>query len=160
MGRVFDKLLNWYFSKNSLPYWCVLLADSAICYISGIIVFWFYYRGAVTLGNIGLLSKTIAIYMVFNLIGFRVFRTYSGILRYSSFVDLQRVALAQLLSCAIAEVVHYVIFQIPMHFVRLQGRQILLMYILATILMWTMRVLVKALYDISLNSINRKGALV
>ena len=70
MGRVVDKLLNWYFSKNSLPYWCVLLADSAICYISGIIVFWFYYRGAVTLGNIGLLSKTIAIYMVFNLIGF------------------------------------------------------------------------------------------
>ena len=54
MGRVVDKLLNWYFSKNSLPYWCVLLADSAICYISGIIVFWFYYRGAVTLGNIGL----------------------------------------------------------------------------------------------------------
>lgn len=160
MGRVFDKLLNWYFSKNSLPYWCVLLADSAICYISGIIVFWFYYRGAVTLGNIGLLSKTIAIYMVFNLIGFRVFRTYSGILRYSSFVDLQRVALAQLLSCAIAEVVHYIIFQVSMQFVRLQGRQILLMYILATILMWTMRVLVKALYDISLNSINRKGALV
>ncbi|MBF1074572.1 MAG: polysaccharide biosynthesis protein, partial [Prevotellaceae bacterium] len=94
MGRVLDKLLNWYFSKNSLPYWCVLLADSAICYLSGIIVFWFYYRGAVTLGNIALLSKTIAIYMVFNLIGFRVFRTYSGILRYSSFVDLQRVALA------------------------------------------------------------------
>ena len=160
MGRVLDKLLNWYFSKNSLPYWCVLLADSAICYLSGIFVFWFYYRGAVTLGNIALLSKTIAIYMVFNLIGFRVFRTYSGILRYSSFVDLQRVALAQLLSCGIAEIVHYIIFHAPLHFVRLQGRQILLMYILATILMWTMRVIVKALFDVSLTSLNRKGALI
>ena len=160
MGRVLDKLLNWYFSKNSLPYWCVLLADSAICYLSGIIVFWFYYRGAVTLGNITLLSKTIAIYMAFNLIGFRVFRTYSGILRYSSFVDLQRVALAQLLSCGIAEIVHYVIFHAPLHFIRLQGRQILLMYLLATILMWTMRVIVKTLFDISLNSMDRKGALV
>ena len=160
MGRVLDKLLNWYFSKNSLPYWCVLLADSAICYLSGIIVFWFYYRGAVTLGNIALLSKTIAIYMVFNLIGFRVFRTYSGILRYSSFVDLQRVALAQLLSCGIAEIVHYVIFHAPLNFVRLQGRQILLMYLLATVLMWTMRLIVKALFDVSLNSINRKGALI
>ena len=108
--NLFNKIINWYFTKNALPYWSVLIIDCLICYISGILVFWFYYRGAVTLGNIAILSKTILVYMCFNLIGFRVFRTYSGIIRYSSFVDLQRVAYAMAMSCAIAEVMHYVIY--------------------------------------------------
>ena len=105
-----EKLTNWYFSKNALPYWSVLILDCLICYFSGIFVFWLYYHGAITLGNIGVLSKTIFVYMIFNLIGFKVFRTYSGIFRYSSFVDLQRVASAMALSCIIAEIVHYLIY--------------------------------------------------
>lgn len=157
-----EKLTNWYFSKNALPYWSVLILDCLICYFSGIFVFWLYYHGAVTLGNIGVLSKTIFVYMIFNLIGFKVFRTYSGIFRYSSFVDLQRVASAMALSCIIAEIVHYLIY--PMHqswkFVPLQGRQILAMYVVATILMWAVRVLVKTLYDVSFSSDKGKRTLI
>lgn len=157
-----EKLTNWYFSKNTLPYWSVLILDCLICYFSGIFVFWLYYHGAVTLGNIGVLSKTIFVYMIFNLIGFKVFRTYSGIFRYSSFVDLQRVASAMALSCIIAEIVHYLIY--PMHqswkFVPLQGRQILAMYVVATILMWAVRVLVKTLYDVSFSSDKGKRTLI
>ena len=41
-------------------------------------------------------------YVVVSWIGARVFRTYSGVVRYSSFVDLQRVAYANLLSAIIA----------------------------------------------------------
>ena len=100
--------------------------------------------------------------MIFNLIGFKVFRTYSGIFRYSSFVDLQRVASAMALSCIIAEIVHYLIY--PMHqswkFVPLQGRQILAMYVVATILMWAVRVLVKTLYDVSFSSDKGKRTLI
>ena len=75
-----NKLANWYFTRRALPYWMVLLIDCLICYLSGLFVFWLYYRGAVTLGNLGILSKTILLYMVFNLIGFRIFRTYFGII--------------------------------------------------------------------------------
>ena len=77
--KFINKLANWYFTRRALPYWMVLLIDCLICYLSGLFVFWLYYRGAVTLGNLGILSKTILLYMVFNLIGFRLFRTYSGI---------------------------------------------------------------------------------
>lgn len=140
-------MADWYFTKNALPYWSILIVDCLICYMSGILVFWFYYRGAVTLGNISILSKTILTYMCFNLVGFRVFRTYSGIIRHSSFVDLQRVAMAMALSCAIAEVAHYIVYYTDWDFVRLQGRQIFLMYFVATILMWGMRIFVKTLYD-------------
>ena len=152
MKGLINKILNWYFSKNALPYWLVFIMDCLICYFSGLFVFWLYYNGAVTLGNIVILSKTIFVYMIFNLIGFRVFRTYSGVLRYSSFVDLQRVAMAMGLSCIIALILHYPIFYLDLKFVRLQGRQIIAMYVVATILMWAMRVLVKTLYDVVFSS--------
>lgn len=149
-----QKILNWYFTKNALPYWCILILDMLICYLSGIFVFWLYYHGAITLGNIVILTKTIFVYMIFNLIGFRIFHTYSGIIRYSSFVDLERVGFAMALSCVIAQVFHYIIY--PFHqtwgFVPLEGRQILAMYVIATILMWAMRVLVKSLYDIAFST--------
>lgn len=150
--KLFDKIINWYFSRNALPYWCVLLIDCLICYLSGILVFWLYYHGAVTLGNIVLLTKTILMYMIFNLVGFRVFRTYSGIIRYSSIVDLQRVVLAQLLSLLIAEVMHYVVYHWNLEFVRLEGRQIVAMYIVTSVGMILFRVLVKTIYDVMFSS--------
>lgn len=146
--RLFSKLASWYFTRRALPYWMVLLIDCLICYFSGIFVFWLYYRGAVTLGNILILSKTILMYMVFNLIGFRIFHTYSGIIRYSSFVDLMHVAMAQGVSLFIAEVMHYVVYNWQLQFVRLEGRQIVAMYVVATIGMMIFRVLVKTVYDV------------
>lgn len=147
-----QKILDWYFTKNALPYWVILFVDSLICYLSGVFVFWLYYHRVITLANLGLLSKTILVYMIFNLIGFRVFKTYSGIIRYSSFVDLQRVVFAMLLSLVIAEIMHYIIYGWDLRFVRLQGRQIVAMYIVATIGMIAFRVLVKSLYDVMVNS--------
>ena len=145
----FSKFTNWYFSKRSLPYWAILAMDIMICYLSGILVFWLYYRGAVTLNNFGLLTKTIFTYMCFNLIGFKIFHTYSGIIRYSSFVDLKRVGYAMGVSLVIAEVMHYVIYGWNLEFVRLQGRQLVAMYLLATMAMWAARIIIKSVYDVS-----------
>ena len=150
--KIIQKLLNWYLSINALPYWVILVVDSLICYLSGIFVFWMYYHGAIAWENMVLLTKTIFMYMVFNLIGFRLFRTYSGIIRYSSFVYLQRVALAMVLSVSIAEVMHYVIYHWNLEFVRLEGRQIAAMYLVATIGMMLFRILVKSLYEVVFNT--------
>ena len=150
--KIIQKLLNWYLSFNALPYWVILVVDSFICYLSGIFVSWMYYHGAIAWENMVLLTKTIFMYMVFNLIGFRLFRTYSGIIRYSSFVDLQRVALAMVLSLSIAEVMHYVIYHWNLEFVRLEGRQIAAMYLVATIGMMLFRILVKSLYEVVFNT--------
>lgn len=138
---------KWYLTRGALPYWCVLITDLLIAYLSGILVFWFYYRGAVTLGNILPLSRTIGVYLIFFLIGFRVFHTYSGIIRYSSLEDLRRICYAQALSCFIAEVFHYAVIFLPLPFVPLAGRQVFLIFLVSTALMWGMRILAKALYD-------------
>ena len=150
--KVIEKLWNWYLSANALPYWVILAIDILICYFSGIFVFWLYYHGAVAFGNIALLSKTIFVYMIFNLIGFRIFHTYSGIIRYSSFVDLQRVVLAMLSSLIVAEAMHYVIYYWDLDFKRLQGRQIAAMYLVATIGMMLFRIVVKSLYEVLFNT--------
>ena len=162
MNKILKSILNWYFSKRALPYWTVLIIDIITCYLSGIFVFWLYYHGAVTLGNILILTKTIFVYMIFNLIGFRVFHTYAGIIRYSSFVDLQRVGMAQGLSCVLALIFHYIVYSWHMEigFIPLEGRQIIAMYVIATILMWGIRVLVKTLYDVAFSSDNGLRTLI
>ena len=158
--KVIEKLWNWYLSANALPYWVILAIDILICYFSGIFVFWLYYHGAVAFGNIALLSKTIFVYMIFNLIGFKLFHTYAGIVRYSSFVDLQRVGLAMLLSWVIAEGMHYVIYYWDLNFIRLEGRQIAAMYLVATIGMISFRIVVKSVYDVVFNTGNAMRTLI
>lgn len=158
--KAIEKLWNWYLSANALPYWVILAIDILICYFSGIFVFWLYYHGAVAFGNIALLSKTIFVYMIFNLIGFKLFHTYSGIVRYSSFVDLQRVGLAMLLSWVIAEGMHYVIYYWDLNFIRLEGRQIAAMYLVATIGMISFRIVVKSVYDVVFNTGNAMRTLI
>ena len=158
--KVIEKLWNRYLSANALPYWVILAIDIFICYFSGLFVFWLYYHGAVAFGNIALLSKTIFVYMIFNLIGFKLFHTYSGIVRYSSFVDLQRVGLAMLLSWVIAEGMHYVIYYWDLNFIRLEGRQIAAMYLVATIGMISFRIVVKSVYDVVFNTGNAMRTLI
>ena len=150
--KVIEKLWNWYLSANALPYWVILAIDIFICYFSGLFVFWLYSHGALAWSYIALFSKTILIYMIFNLIGFRIFHTYSGIIRYSSFVDLQRVGLAMLSSLIVAEAMHYVIYYWDLDFIRLQGRQIAAMYLVATIGMMLFRIIVKSLYEVLFNT--------
>ena len=158
MNKIVSKLLDWYFTKKALPYWAVLMLDSIICYVSGLIVYWLLSDATFVLGHIVGISETIVVYMIFNLIGFRFFHTYAGVVRYSSFVDLRRIGYAMALSCAIAEVMHYPLYYLFLNardslhktiFYPLPGRFILLMYVIAMILMWAWRVLVKTIFDVS-----------
>ncbi|MBQ8990108.1 MAG: polysaccharide biosynthesis protein [Prevotella sp.] len=148
--NTFNKIINWYFRKNSLPYWCIFLADGMILLLSGILSYWvFNYRSDVMEDFLPLLL-TLFVYLLLSVIGIRFFHTYSGIVRYSSFVDLQRVAYANFMSLVIALAVHYLMYQWgPDWMIKLNARHLIVMYLIATTIMWGYRVLVKALYDIS-----------
>ena len=145
-----NRLVNWYFKRESLPYWCILFIDSLICYISGIFVCWLFFRGAITLDNIVPITRTLLLYTIFNLLGFRIFHTYYGVIRYSSFVDLQRVGYAMGVSFICVAILHYPIiwgngwngWLVPLHL-----RHIISIYIVATVWMWAFRVIVKMVYD-------------
>ena len=145
-----QRLKNWYFSKRALPYWGVFLIDLVIVFLSAFIVYWSVHRGMQTLLHSYALSRVMLIYLFVSAITFKLFHTYSGIIRYSSFVDLMRVAYANALACVVMIVLHYQINYLPAsRFVHLRTIDILGTYAVATMLMWMLRVSVKYLYDYS-----------
>jgi FlaA1/EpsC-like NDP-sugar epimerase len=144
----FKEIIEDYFSKRTLPYWCVLALDAFIILASGFFVYWAFYRGAALQRNFWPLFKVLAIYIVVTMVFFRIFRTYAGILRYSSFVDLLRIVYAMGFAMVVCFGLHYAIYRLPSSiFAHLSGRVIVLTFVLATILMWFERVIIKVLYD-------------
>ena len=159
----FNKLVNWYFRKDSLPYWCIFLIDCIICLLGGIFVCALFFRISRTVINIVPIFNTLLLYQVFNVIGFRVFHTYAGVIRYSSFVDLKRVAYAMGLGFVIVTVLHYPIIFWPaihQHIVPLHLRHIVSIYLVTTILLWTFRIMIKGIYDTVFDTEQAKRALI
>ncbi|SEM52658.1 NDP-sugar epimerase, includes UDP-GlcNAc-inverting 4,6-dehydratase FlaA1 and capsular polysaccharide biosynthesis protein EpsC [Prevotella sp. ne3005] len=155
------KLLRWYFSKNALPYWCIFALDGIILLGSGIFSYWIFNEHHGVIEHFIPLMNTLIVYLLTNIIGVRTFHTYAGIVRYSSFVDLLKVCYANLLSFALVWGLHYLIYEMPedvmLHF---RTREIVLMFIISTSLMWAVRILVKALYDVSAYDKRASRALI
>ena len=156
-----NKLINWYFNKKSLPYWCVFLFDCAIVFFSFLLVYQQTYGGARTLSVLWQLCSMCAIYAIFYAVGFKMFHTYDGILRYSSFVDLQRVGYASLVGCVLSYLGHFVMLQFNyFQNVYVGGREIALASLISVLLLWAVRVLVKTVYDVSIDTFNARPTVI
>lgn len=142
------KIVDQYFSKRTFPYWCVLLLDSAILFLSGVFVYWCFNRGTALQLNFWPLTYLMLLCVGVHFIFFAIFRTYSGIIRYSSFNDLIRVALAMGCSALAVIAVHFFTNSCPSRvFAHVQVRHILIAEAIATGLMWLLRVSIKWVYD-------------
>ena len=149
----FKKIVNWYFNKNALPFWCIFILDGIILFLSGLISHAVFNYGTLIDDNFGMLLNTMTLFAVLGFIGSKVFYTYAGILRYSSFVDLQRVGYANALSGAIVLTVHYWMSNYPeVYFRQINVREILVMFLLATMLQWAVRIIVKNVFDVLVSS--------
>ena len=146
--RSAKELIDWYFSRGALPYWCVLLLDCLILFFSSMVVYWAFFSASYLLGNFLPLMRVMLIYVAVSCVFFKVFKTYVGIIRYSSFSDLIRIAMAMASSYVVAFIIHYPLSETsPFLFVHLTARALLIIFILATALMWLARILIKAIYD-------------
>ena len=142
------RVSNWYFSKKVLPYWVILLTDALVVFLSCLFTYWVANKSQATYDHHIELLSAAAFYAVLSWIGARCFRTYSGVLRYSSFVDLLRVVYANGVNLAIAVVCAFIFkWQQVDYLNTLTPLHLIMAYILATALMWAMRVLVKLLFD-------------
>ena len=149
----FSKIFNWYFNKNALPFWCIFIFDCFILLLSGLISHGVFNYWSMGEENFGMVLNTLVLFVLLSCIGIKVFYTYAGILRYSSFVDLQRVGYANALSGAIVLTVHYWMSNYPeMYFKHLSAREIVTMFALATMIQWGVRILVKNVFDVLTSS--------
>ena len=153
MKNPFDKVLNWYFTKNSLPYWSILLIDCAIIICSGVVTYLAFHDAPTLYANTLKVINTLNIFVLLSIPGFRIFHTYSGFMRYASFVDLMRVVYGNCVSLVLVLIAQLFMDRFPRDlFEHFNTTSIILTYIIATLLMWALRVFVKTLYDVAFSN--------
>lgn len=161
MRNPFDKILNWYFTKNSLPYWIILLIDCAIVILSGVITYWIFNDAVTLFDNTLQVINTMLIFVLLSIPGFRIFHTYSGFMRYSSFVDLMRVAYCNGVTLVLAWIAEYSMHYLPgNYFAHFNTTSIFLIFIIVTLLMWALRIFVKTLYDVAFSNTRAMRILI
>ena len=148
--NILKKVTDWYFSQRALPYWCILVIDCAIVLFSG------YFSCYLVLGGDGLawnfwpLTYGLLMGLVPFIAAFRALHTYSGIVRYSSFVDLQRVMTASLIGSASLYMIGLVTGLIWPDQTAILFPDIiasLALFFISTLLLWLVRIVVKRLFD-------------
>ena len=160
--KVFGKFFNWYFGRGALPYWCIMIFDLMVCFLSGVFIVWLRHPASDVLAAWPQLMHTLGLFAVLNFISFRVFHTYFGILRYSQFVDLMRVTNACVLSMLLAFIfsICALNFGWDDFFFIFTGRKIITMYLGNILAMCIPRVLVKLIFDNALVSSSAMNTLV
>ena len=153
--------VRWYFTKNALPYWCMLLMDSGIFVASGMLTYWVLHRSQNIFDNRIEVFCSLLLYMLVSWIGARLFHTYQGVVRYSSFVDLMHLAYSNLISLAISLVLSelFEYYQIAL-LSGLNQTDILITFFIATLAMWGVRILVKTVFDVVSSDDRTKRVLI
>ena len=147
---IIKKFSNWYFNKSVLPYWVILLADSAVVFACAVFAHWLANNSQIAFEQHQAVFFTAAVYSVISWIGARIFRTYSGVLRFSSFVDLLKVTYANLLSLALAVGVSLIGKWQGIELISaLTPMNTLVAFLLATLAMWALRIMVKSVFDVA-----------
>ena len=147
--NLLQKFSKWSFSRGTMPYWCILAYDSIVVIASGYFVYYLQHGFSNLVENISQVSFGIGICFAVYMIAFILFHTFNGVLRFSSFIDLRRVAYSTFTASFAVCVLHQVQVKcgltpyllIPRFF---SGVQI---FITATMFMWALRIMVKILHD-------------
>ena len=147
--NAFHKLCNWYFSKNALPYWCILLIDCALVYASGLIIFYIQHGGLMLAQRFWPLTLGLLLCLGVYIVSFFAFHTFKGVIRYSSFVDLHRVVYSTLAAtvgvCLLHKIQVYAVLTNYILVPRIDSA--FLIFVLSTCLLCGTRVVVKSLHD-------------
>ena len=149
MKELLRKISNWNFSRKALPYWCILVMDCMAVYVSGLFVYYLQHGGLELAQYFWQVTFGLGLCLIVYIISFFAFHTYNGVMRYSSFVDLHRVAystaLASVGTCLLHQVQVYA--KLAPYLLIPRFDSVIMLFIVATMLMWCLRVLVKSLHD-------------
>lgn len=145
--NVLNRLSNHYFTKTSLPFWAIIILDSFLIIVSAYISIYLCESAVVLTFSFWRWLDFWVCMLPFFLIGMKVFHTYSGIIRFSSFVDLMKVGFALLVGVICVFIVT-LILPVGRPFDRMPNiKEIIVTYVFSLMFLWALRVGVKYLYD-------------
>ncbi len=159
MRRLIGRISSWYFTKDALPYWCVLLFDCMVVIGCGLFCHIIDHGATATANTFWPLMGTLIFYLLFYLIGFRAFHTYSGVMRYTSFADIHRVAFANLIGVGLIAILRQ-FFSFDQWFVPIRMRELAITFVLATVIMWSVRMIVKYMYEYYKTDQDARGVFI
>ena len=141
------KFSNWYFSRKALPHWGILAFDSLIVTFSAFVglsvqasesdVYW-----SLPAVWLGLLTAVLVFW-----IPFRLFHTYAGVVRYTSFVDMQRLASASFIGTSILWALSWFIQPGGAYVAVPETIGCVVIFMVSTLGLWASRLVVKRTYD-------------
>ena len=147
---ILQRISNWYFTKKALPHLCILLIDCAIAAFSGYVGYYIDKGGDIFVDSFWQITFGLMVGLVPFIVAFRLLHTYSGIVRYSSFVDLQRVMMATLSGSVACYLLGLGINGIwpEQHTIMVPDLQtVFIIFVGSSLFLWVERVVVKRLFD-------------
>lgn len=138
--------IQQYLSTKVLPIWTILLMDIVITALSCLIAYVLRYDFQQVFNTLPNVDTSILYCVLVAIIFFKLFRTYSGVLRYSSFIDIMRLFVA--LSCIYVTLIILSIVTQEMGYNIFPPFSVLFMaFILNFGLVAVVRMVIKVLYD-------------
>lgn len=140
------KIVRRYLSVNVLPIWMILAMDVVMIGLSLLLAYALRYDFSSQVLDSATMWRTMGLTMVVSLVFFKMFRTYSSVLRLSSFVDIARIFVALFVSytaVALACMVAPLVTDIRLAPVNV----ILMAFIINFALMASSRVIVKMMFE-------------
>lgn len=147
--KLISKIFDWYFARTALPYWCIVLLDAFLCFFGGFFMLWLRYPVSEILSCAPAIIHTLLVLTLTNIIGSKVFHTYSGILRYSQFVDLLRVMYASGLAFVLGIIFNTVVIRCGLTsiFCPLKLSMLFVVYFGTMAMLSGVRVLIKLIFE-------------
>ena len=134
------------FSSKILPSWTIFLLDAIIVAVSVVFAYFVRFPVSEVVKMGGTLWPAVLLITVVNSLFFRVFRTYSNILRLSSFVDVMHIFVATTLAflcCVILTALWEPIFGTRLTYIAV----LIIAYVVSFMVLATSRMVIKMLYD-------------
>lgn len=141
-----NRTISWYFTRASLPYWGILILDCLLVVFGAILAVWIDHGAGYISAEFGALCRSIGIYLLCFLIGFRIFHTYAGVLRFSTFKDLLRIFMAVIVSMMLIVAVQLPLRDNPL-FINLHLREIVILTLAVAVMLVVLRIWVKTIYE-------------
>lgn len=158
VSKMRNKFFRKYLSAKVFPIWSILLFDVFLVILSCLIAYTLRYNLQSLVTNSTSVEISLLITILVNIVFFRVFRTYSGVLRFSSFIDVMRIFVSLSMSYAILMVANLIFYMIEG--VKMQPDSVIFMaYVLNFTLMACSRISVKVFYEL-INFDNRHSVNV
>lgn len=142
-----NKFFRRYLSAKVFPIWSVLLFDIFLVILSCMVAYALRYNLQSLAINAASVEVSLIITIVINVIFFRAFRTYSGVLRFSSFIDVMRIFISLSVSYTVLMIANF-IFYMAEGVKMLPDSVIFMAYVLNFALMACSRVSVKVFYEL------------